>query len=89
MWMKKLMMVCLTVVAFSGCEKKQHDAEVVLNPLQAAIVLIGQGSWRFVIFEQRQGGDFFPVYAARPHLPTELSKGGEDSSIEAPQEMIL
>lgn len=54
-----------------------------------AIVLIGQGSWRFVIFEQRQGGDFFPVYTARPHLPTELPKGGEDSSIEAPQEMIL
>jgi len=55
----------------------------------AAIVLIGRDAWRFVIFEQKPGGDFLPAYIARPQLPTELAKGGEDISIEAPQEMIL
>jgi hypothetical protein len=34
MWMKKLMMLCLTLLAFSGCEKKQHDVEVAPKPEQ-------------------------------------------------------
>jgi hypothetical protein len=54
-----------------------------------AIVLIAQNNWRFVIFEQRPGGEFLPGYIARPHLPAELPKAGENTSIEAPQELIL
>ena len=37
MWMTRLMMVwCLALVAFTGCEKKQHDVEVVPKSQQAA-----------------------------------------------------
>ncbi len=55
-----------------------------------AIVLIAQNNWRFVIFDQRPGGGFFPAYVARPRLPTELPKGrSENTDIEAPQELIL
>ena len=58
----------------------------------AAVILIGQNVWRLVIFEQRRGGDFFPAYVARPKLRVELpkvGKDGEDTSIEAPQEVLL
>lgn len=54
-----------------------------------AIIVIGQNTWRLVIFEQTREGDFLRVYVARPKLRTELAKGGEDTSIEAPQEVIL
>lgn len=55
-----------------------------------AIVLIAQNNWRFVIFEQRPGGEFLPAYVARPRLPTELPKSSaENTEIEAPQELIL
>jgi hypothetical protein len=37
MWMKKLMMVCLTLGAFTGCEKKQRDVQVAIRPRQAAV----------------------------------------------------
>ena len=147
-WTNRFMRVgCLALLVLSGCDKKQHDAQVVPKPqdataadalparlltaitenfpryhvpagsdltglwakagqagtppficqgdfngdglADAAIVLIGRDAWRFVIFEQGPGGDFLPAYIARPQLPTELPKGGEDISIEAPQEMIL
>jgi len=38
-----------------------------------AIILIGQDSWRFVVFEQRRGGDFFPVYVALEIARSELT----------------
>jgi hypothetical protein len=54
-----------------------------------AIILLGENVWRLVIFEQGPNGDFFPTYVARPKLRTELPRVGEDTSIDAPQEVIL
>jgi hypothetical protein len=55
-----------------------------------AIVLIGQENWRFVVFEQRPEGDFFPAYVARPYLDSELPRGArEEGLFDAPQELVV
>jgi hypothetical protein len=57
-----------------------------------AIVLIGQETWRFVVFEQRTEGDFRSAYVARPLLPSESPKSAQAQEgvlFEAPQELIL
>jgi hypothetical protein len=55
----------------------------------AAIILLGKNVWRLVIFVQGSNGDFFPAHVARPKMRAELPKVGEDTSIAAPQEVIL
>ena len=55
----------------------------------AAVILIGQQSWRLVIFENNSLGQYRPAFVARPKNKAELGKYWENQILSAPQQLII
>ena len=55
----------------------------------AAIILIGEQTWRLVIFEQDKQGAYRPTFVARPKTKQELGKYWENEILLTPQQMLL
>jgi hypothetical protein len=55
----------------------------------AAIILIGEEGWKFVIFEKDGPGQYRPAFVARPKNKEELGKGWEEEILAAPQHLLL
>ncbi len=55
----------------------------------AAIILIGEQTWRLVIFEQDKQGEYRPTFVARPKTKPELGKYWENEILLTPQQMLL
>lgn len=55
----------------------------------AAIILISEQSWRFVIFEKDLQGEYRPAFVARPKNKEEIGKYEEKQILSQPQQLLL
>jgi len=55
----------------------------------AAVILIGEHEWRFVVFEQDKSGEYRPAFIARPKTKEELGRYWTNEILLAPQQMLL
>ncbi len=54
-----------------------------------ALILIGERTWRLVIFEQDKQGEYRPTFIARPKSKQELGKYWENEILLNPQQMLV
>jgi hypothetical protein len=55
----------------------------------AAIILIGEQTWRLVVFERGRSGEYRPAFIARPKTKQELGKYWTTEILLTPQQMLL
>lgn len=55
----------------------------------AAVILIGEQAWRFVVFEQDKSGEYRPAFIARPKTKEELGRYWAEEILLIPQQILL
>jgi len=72
--------------AFSFLCRGDFNGDGTVN---AAVILIGDQDWRFVILEKDTQGRYQPAFVARPKNKEELGKYWEQQILIAPQQLLL